>query len=127
MHTLSTLTLLAAATVALHAAGFTDIHPAANPSNSTWTNGVSSDGLVSVGRSNIGGGAKAYKIVGGTYTQLNNLSGGSGSWATAASSTSTQNCKKTPPVGTDIKTPSPGPRSFTKRAAGVRLGSGDRV
>jgi len=87
MHTLSTLTLLAAATVALHAAGFTDIHPAASPSNSTWTNGVSSDGLVSVGRSNIGGGAKAYKIVGGTYTQLNNLSGGSGSWATAASST----------------------------------------
>ena len=87
MRTLSTLTLLAAATVALHGAGFTDIHPAASPSNSTWTNGVSSDGLVSVGRSNIGGGAKAYKIVGGTYTQLNNLSGGSGSWATAASST----------------------------------------
>ena len=87
MRTLSTLTLLAAATVALHGAGFTDIHPAASPSNSTWTNGVSSDGLVSVGRSNIGGGAKAYKIIGGTYTQLNNLSGGSGSWATAASST----------------------------------------
>jgi probable HAF family extracellular repeat protein len=86
MRTLSTLTLLAAATAALHAAGFTDAHPAANPSNSTWTNGVSSDGLVSVGRSNIGGGAKAFKIVGGTYTQLNNLSGGFGSWATAASS-----------------------------------------
>ncbi|GBL24545.1 hypothetical protein EMGBS6_13300 [Opitutia bacterium] len=31
-------------------------------------------------------GAKAYKIVGGAYTQLNNLSGGSASWATAASS-----------------------------------------
>ena len=87
MRTLSTLTLLAAATVALHGAGFTDIHPAASPSNSTWTNGVSSDGLVSVGRSNIGGSARAFKIVGGTYTQLNNLSGGFGSWATAASST----------------------------------------
>ena len=87
MRTLSTLTLLAAATAALHAAGFTDIHPAANPSNSTWTNGVSSDGLVSVGRSNIGGSARAFKIVGGAYTQLNNLSGGAGSWATAASST----------------------------------------
>ena len=87
MRTLTKLSLIAAATAALHGAGFTDIHPAANPSNSTWTNGVSSDGLVSVGRSNIGGGAKAYKIVGGTYTQLNNLSGGFGSWATAASST----------------------------------------
>jgi len=87
MRTLSTLTLLAAATAALHAAGFTDIHPAASPGNSTWTNGVSSDGLVSVGRSNIGGSARAFKIVGGTYTQLNNLSGGFGSWATAASST----------------------------------------
>ena len=85
MRTLSTLTLLTAAT-ALHSAGFTSIHPAANPSNSTWTNGVSSDGLVSVGRSTIGGGAKAFKIVGGTYTQLNNLSGGSTSWATAACS-----------------------------------------
>jgi hypothetical protein len=30
-------------------------------------------------------------------------------------------------VGTDLKTPPPGPRSFTKRAAGVRLGSGGRV
>lgn len=87
MRTLTKLSLIAAATAALHGAGFTDIHPAANPSNSTWTNGVSSDGLVSVGRSNIGGGAKAFKIVGGTYTQLNNLSGGSASWATAASST----------------------------------------
>jgi probable HAF family extracellular repeat protein len=87
MRTLSTLTLLAAATVALHGAGFTDIHPAANPSNSTWTNGVSSDGLVSVGRSTIGGSARAFKIIGGSYTQLNNLSGGFGSWATAASST----------------------------------------
>ena len=87
MRTLSKLTLLAAATAALQAAGFTDVHPAANPSNSTWTNGVSSDGLVSVGRSTIGGGSKAFKIVGGTYTQLNNLSGGFDSWATAASST----------------------------------------
>ena len=87
MRTLSTLTLLAAATVALHGAGFTDIHPAASPSNSTWTNGVSSDGLVSVGRSTIGGSARAFKIIGGSYTQLNNLSGGFGSWATAASST----------------------------------------
>ncbi len=30
-------------------------------------------------------------------------------------------------IGTDTKTPPPGPRSFTKRAAGVRLGSGGRV
>ncbi len=86
MRTLSKLTLFAAATAAMHGAGFTDIHPAANPTNSTWTNGVSSDGLVSVGRSNIGGNARAFKIVGGTYTQLDNLSGGSGSWATAACS-----------------------------------------
>ena len=87
MHTLSKLTLLAAATAALHAGGFTDVHPATNLTNSTWTNGVSSDGLVSVGRSTIGGSARAFKIIGGSYTQLNNLSGGFGSWATAASST----------------------------------------
>jgi probable HAF family extracellular repeat protein len=87
MRTLSKLTLLAAATAALQAAGFTDVHPAANLTNSTWTNGVSSDGLVSVGRSTIGGSARAFKIIGGSYTQLNNLSGGFGSWATAASST----------------------------------------
>ena len=88
MRTLSQLTLLAAATAALHATGFTDVHPSMiYPINSTWTNGVSSDGLVSVGRSDIGGGAKAYKIVGSTYTQLNNLGGGFGSWANAASNT----------------------------------------
>ena len=87
MHTLSKLTLLAAAAAALQAADFTDVHPATNLTNSTWTNGVSSDGLVSVGRSTIGGSARAFKIIGGSYTQLNNLSGGFGSWATAASST----------------------------------------
>ena len=86
MRTLSTLTLLAAATAALHAAGFTDIHPAANPNASTYTQGVSSDGLVSVGRSNIGG-AKAYKIIGTTYSELIGLSPIGDSEALAASST----------------------------------------
>jgi probable HAF family extracellular repeat protein len=89
MRTLTKLSLIAAATLVSAAAiaAPTDIHPATNLTNSTWTNGVSSDGLVSVGRSTIGGSTRAFKIVGGTYTQLNNLSGGSGSWATAASST----------------------------------------
>jgi probable HAF family extracellular repeat protein len=61
MRTFSKLTLLAAVTLVSAAAiaAPTDIHPAANPSNSTWTNGVSSDGLTSVGYSDIGGGAKA--------------------------------------------------------------------
>jgi probable HAF family extracellular repeat protein len=89
MRTLTKLSLIVAATLttATVFADLTDVHPAGSPGNSTWTNGVSSDGLVSVGRSNIGGGSKAFKIVGGSYTQLNNLGGGFGSWATAASST----------------------------------------
>jgi probable HAF family extracellular repeat protein len=89
MRTFSKLSLIAAASLVSAAAiaAPTDIHPAANPSNSTWTNGVSSDGLVSVGRSNIGGSSRAFKIVGGAYTQLDNLLGGSASRATAASPT----------------------------------------
>jgi probable HAF family extracellular repeat protein len=89
MRTLTKLSLIAAATLvsaaAIQAAGFTDVHPAANLTNSTWTNGVSSDGLVSVGRSNIGGGAKAYKIVGSTLTTLSPLAGHSNAVALAAS------------------------------------------
>jgi probable HAF family extracellular repeat protein len=85
MRTLSQLTLLAAATAALQAAGFTDVHPAANLTNSTWTNGVSSDGLTSVGYSDIGGGAKAFKIVGSTLTTLSPLGGHSNAVALAAS------------------------------------------
>ena len=85
MRTLSQLTLLAAATAALQAAGFTDVHPAANLTNSTWTFGVSSDGLTSVGYSNIGGGAMAYKIVGGTLATLSPLGGQTNAIAIAAS------------------------------------------
>ena len=84
MHTLSTLTLLAAATVALHGAGFTDAHTGASAAPSrTYTQGVSSDGTTSVGSSYLG---SAYKIVGTTYTALANLAGGTTSTATAASS-----------------------------------------
>ena len=84
MRTLSTLTLLAAATAALHASNFTDAHTGASAAPSrTYTQGVSSDGTTSVGSSYLG---SAYKIVGTTYTALANLSGGTTSTATAASS-----------------------------------------
>jgi probable HAF family extracellular repeat protein len=84
MRTLSTLTLLAAATAALHAAGFTDAHTVASVvSSRTYTQGVSSDGTTSVG---YAFGGAAYKIVGTTYTPLANLTGGSAAFAYAASS-----------------------------------------
>jgi probable HAF family extracellular repeat protein len=88
MRTLTKLSLIAAATLVSAAAiaGFTDVHPSMiYPINSTWTNGVSSDGLTSVGYSNIGGGAKAYKIVGGTLTTLSPLGGQTNAIAMAAS------------------------------------------
>ena len=84
MRTLSKLTLLAAATAALHASNFTDAHTGASVVTSrTYTQGVSSDGTTSVGFTYLG---SAYKIVGTTYTALANLSGGTTSTATAASS-----------------------------------------
>lgn len=86
MRTLSTLTLLAAATAALHATDFTDVHTAAgvtaqSGNGSSYTFGVSGDGTTSVGYS----GSQAYKIVGTTYTALGNLPGCSSSYAFAAS------------------------------------------
>ena len=71
MRTLSKLTLLAAATVALHASDLTDAHTAAGVvASRTYTQGVSSDGTTSVGFTYLG---PAYKIVGTTYTALDNL------------------------------------------------------
>ena len=84
MRTLTKLSLIAAATAALHAAGFTDAHTGASVvSSHTYTQGVSSDGTTSVGYA-LGG--AAYKIVGTTYTPLANLTGGSAAFAYAASS-----------------------------------------
>ena len=84
MHTLSKLTLLAAATVALHASDLTDAHTGASAAPSrTYTQGVSSDGTTSVGFTNT---AQAYKIVGTTYTALANLFHGSSAFALSASS-----------------------------------------
>jgi len=88
MRNLSRFSLLAAASLlaAPVFADLTDVHPTgAYPTRSTWVNGVSGDGLTLVGYSNIGGGAKAYTIVGTTYTQLNNLAPAGGSRALAAS------------------------------------------
>ena len=53
MRTLSQLTLLAAATAALHATEFTDVHPSGYSTNKTYAYGVSPDGLTLVGSSNI--------------------------------------------------------------------------
>ncbi len=87
MRNLTRLSLIAAATLttATAFADLTDAHPSAYPTNSTWTNGVSSDGLTSVGYSNIGGGAKAFKLVGSTLTTLSPLSGHANAIALAAS------------------------------------------
>ena len=88
MRTLSKLSLIAAAatlTTAIAFADLTDVHPSAYPTNITLPTGVSSDGLTIVGESSIGGGAKAFKLVGTTYTQLNSLPGHSGAIALAAS------------------------------------------
>ena len=82
MRTLSRLSLLAAA-ASLGATGFTDAHTAAGvAAQKTYTQGVSADGTTSVG---YAFGGVAYKIVGTTYTTLGNLSGGSSSFAYAAS------------------------------------------
>jgi probable HAF family extracellular repeat protein len=88
MRTLTKLSLIAAATLVSAAAiaAPTDVHPVSTyPTNSTWTNGVSSDGLTPVGYSDIGGGAKAFKIVGSSLTTLSPLSGHSNAVARAAS------------------------------------------
>jgi probable HAF family extracellular repeat protein len=83
MRTLSQLSLLAAA-ASLGATGFTDVHTAAGvAAQKTYTQGVSADGTTSVG---YAFGGVAYKIVGTTYTTLDNLSGGTGAFAYAASS-----------------------------------------
>lgn len=84
MRTLSKLTLLAAATAALHGSTLTDAHTAAGVAASrTYTQAVSADGTTSVG---YAFGGEAYKIVGTTYTALANLSGGSAAFALSASS-----------------------------------------
>ena len=63
-----------------------DIHPVANPTESTWINGVSSNGLTAVGRTEIGPGVTdAFKFVGITYTRLIPFTGHSNAVATAAS------------------------------------------
>ncbi|MGI9109254.1 MAG: autotransporter domain-containing protein [Opitutales bacterium] len=87
MPTLSKLSLIAAAflTAAAASAAVTDVHPVANPTDNTWTNAVSSDGLTSVGYTDIGGGFSAYKLVGSTLTTLPPLAGHSSAYARAAS------------------------------------------
>lgn len=80
--------LIAAATLsaALASATPTDVHPGTNPSDDTWINGVSGNGLTSVGRTTIGTGAmNAFKLVGNVYTPLNVLGGHQGAIANAAS------------------------------------------
>lgn len=83
---LSRLTLLSAGLLAtsLSAATFDDVHPAANPNDSTYLAGVSADGTVAVGYLDIGNG-EAIRIVGGVTTPLGLLAGGSFSLARAAS------------------------------------------
>ena len=88
MRTLSKLSLIAAAatlTTASASAALTDVHPSGSPTNNTWIQGLSSDGLTAVGFSDIGGGSKAFKLVGTTLTQLDPLLGHANSIARAAS------------------------------------------
>lgn len=89
MRLLSRSLLIAAATLTTASAfaALTDVHPSGNTANDTWINGVSGDGLTSVGLTTIGTGA--FKLVGNTYTALNPLAGGANAHAKAASADGT--------------------------------------
>ena len=85
--------LVAAATLsaALVSAAPVDVHPSGDTTNDTWINGVSGDGLTSVGRTTIGTGlTNAFKLVGSNYTALNPLAGDANAVATAASADGTR-------------------------------------
>jgi probable HAF family extracellular repeat protein len=80
--------LVAAATLSVAAASAApvDVHPAGNTTNDTWINGVSGDGLTSVGRTTIGTGLmNAFKLVGTNYIALNPSTGHQNAIATAVS------------------------------------------
>jgi probable HAF family extracellular repeat protein len=87
MRNLTKLSLIAAAslTAAVASASLTDAHPAANTTRSTWSLGVSGDGLTSVGYSVAPGSQRAFKMVGSTPTTLFPLGGYTSSTAVAAS------------------------------------------
>jgi probable HAF family extracellular repeat protein len=87
MRTLSKLSLIAAAalTSATAFADLTDVHPSAYTTRSTWTYGVSSDGLTSVGYSAAPGNTRAFKLTGSSVTTLLPLGGHVASVANAAS------------------------------------------
>ncbi len=87
MRTLSKYSLIAAATLTTAAAfaDLTDAHPSAYANRSTWSFGVSGDGLTSVGYSYAPGSTRAFKLVGSTPTTLFPLAGHVASVANAAS------------------------------------------
>jgi probable HAF family extracellular repeat protein len=86
----SLLVAAATLTAALVSAAPSDVHPAGNPTTDTWINGVSGDGLTSVGRTTIGTGAmNAFKLVGGAYLSLNPFGSHQNAVATAASADGT--------------------------------------
>lgn len=88
MRLLSRTLLVAAATlsVAVASGAPVDVHPVGNTADNTWINGVSGNGLTSVGRTTIGTGAmNAFKLVGTSYTALNPSTGHQNAVATAAS------------------------------------------
>ena len=77
---------LSAAVVSANPVLTADIHPVANPTESTWINGVSSNGLTAVGRTEIGPGVMdAFKFFGITYTRLIPFGSHQNAVATAAS------------------------------------------
>ena len=87
MRNLTQLSLIAAATLttATAFADLTDVHPANFGTRSTWSLGVSGDGLTYVGYSFAPASTRAFKIVGSTGTTLLPLAGQSASVAHAAS------------------------------------------
>lgn len=87
MRTLSKLSLIAAAalTTATAFADLTDVHPSGNPTPNTESLGVSGDGLTSFGITYGAGVPRAFKLVGTSLTQLDNLPFGNYSFALAAS------------------------------------------
>ena len=92
MRLLNRSLLVAAATLSasVASAALTDVHPVANPSDNTWINGVSGNGLTSVGRTTIGPGLMdAFMLVGSNYIALNPLVGHQNAVATAISADGT--------------------------------------
>lgn len=87
MHLLYRTLIIAAATLSIAFATPlpADVYPEGDTTHDNWINGVSSDGVISVGHTNIETGEmNAFKLAGTTYTTLNAYTGHASAVAKAA-------------------------------------------